>query len=166
MMDNLVRDVQVLWKAESLIGKIWLDVMMRRFALFAFAGLIAVFGLGMANVAGFYGLQESWGPVWAAALVAIADLIIALVIALLGRSVRPSSELDLAFDIRRTAIESIQADAQDLKGSVEALGQQIRQTRETISGFVQHPLNAAAENLLVPAVMSILRGLRARKDEG
>ena len=166
MMDNLVRDVQVLWKAESLIGKIWLDVLLRRFALFAFAGLIAVFGLGMANVAGFYELQQFLGPVWAAALVAIADLVIALVIALLARSIKPSSELDLAFDIRKTAIESIQADTQDLKGSVEALGQQIRQTRETISGFVQRPLNAAAENLLVPAVLSILRGLRARKEQG
>lgn len=56
MIDNLVRDLQVLWKADALIGKIWLNVMARRFGLFAFAGLIAVFGLGMANVAGFYAL--------------------------------------------------------------------------------------------------------------
>jgi hypothetical protein len=62
MIDNLVRDLQVLWKADALIGKIWLNVMARRFGLFAFAGLIAVFGLGMANVAGFYALQPSWSP--------------------------------------------------------------------------------------------------------
>jgi hypothetical protein len=63
MIDNIVRDLQVVAKADSLIGKIWLNVVARRFGLFAFAGLVAVFGLGMANVAGFYGLQQYWGPV-------------------------------------------------------------------------------------------------------
>ena len=59
MIDNLIRDLQVLRKADLLIGRIWLNVMARRFGLFAFAGFIAVFGLGMANVAGFYALEAS-----------------------------------------------------------------------------------------------------------
>lgn len=165
MRDNLIRDLQVLWKADSLIGKIWLDVMARRFALFALAGLIAVFGLGMANVAGFYGLEQIWGPVWAALTVAMADLVVALIIALIARSVQPGSEIELAFDIRKTAIASIQADTRDLKDTIDSLGRQIQQTRDTISSFVQRPLNAAAENLLVPAVLSILRGLRSKKTQ-
>jgi hypothetical protein len=41
----------------------------------------------MANVAGFYGLQEYWAPVWAATIVAVADLNIALIIVLLGRNI-------------------------------------------------------------------------------
>jgi hypothetical protein len=164
MVDNIFRDLQVLWKADSLIGRIWLNVMARRFGLFALAGLVAVFGLGMANVAGFYGLQQSWGPVWAAAIVAIADLVLALIIVLAGRSVQPGPEIELAFDVRKMAIDAIQADAGDLKNTVGSLGQQIRQTRDTIAGFAQHPLNAATEQLLVPAVLSILRGLRAKKE--
>jgi hypothetical protein len=62
MIDNLVRDLQVLRKADFLIGRIWLGVPARRMSLFAFAALIAVFGLGMADVAAFYALQ---GPVGA-----------------------------------------------------------------------------------------------------
>jgi len=53
MIDNLMRDLQVLWKAHSLIGRIWLNVLARRPPLSVFVVLIAVFGLGMANVAGF-----------------------------------------------------------------------------------------------------------------
>ena len=136
----------------------------RRFGLFALAGLVAVFGLGMANVAGFYGLQQSWGPVWAAAIVAVADLIIALIIVLLGRSIRPGPEIELAFDVRKMAIEAIQADARDIKSTVDSLGKQIRQTKETIAGFVHRPLDTAAEHLLVPAVLSIVRGLRSKKE--
>jgi hypothetical protein len=164
MIDNIVRDLQVLGKADSLIGRIWLNVMARRFGLFALAGLVGVFGLGMANVAGFYGLQQSWGPVWAAAIVAIADLIIALIIVLLGRSIRPGPEIELAFDVRKMAIEAIQADAREIKDTVDSLGQQIRQTKDTIAGFVHRPLDTAAEHLLVPAVLSIVRGLRSKKE--
>jgi hypothetical protein len=164
MLDNILRDLQVLWKADSLIGRIWLNVMARRFGLFALAGLVAVFGLGMANVAGFYGLQQSWGPVWAAAIVAAADLVLALVIVLAGRSVQPGPEIELALDVRKMAIDAIQADADDLKGTLGLLGQQIRQTKDAIAGFAQHPLSAATEQLLIPAVVSMLRGLRAKKD--
>ena len=109
MIDNLLRDLQVLGKADSLIGKIWLNVMARRFGLFALAGLVAVFGLGMANLAVFFGLQQSWGPVWSAAIVALADLILAVVIVILGRSIHPGPEIELAFDVRKMAIEAIQA---------------------------------------------------------
>ena len=164
MIDNIVRDLQVLGKADSLIGRIWLDVTARRFGLLALAGLVAVFGLGMANVAAFYGLQQYWGPVWAAAIVAVADLIISLIIVLLGTSIRPGVELDLATDVRKMAIEAIQADSQDIKGTVDSLGQQIRQTRDTVAGFAQRPLNTAAEQLLVPAVLSIVKGLRSKKE--
>jgi hypothetical protein len=70
MIDHLLRDLQVLRKADLLIAKIWLNVLVRRIGLVALAGLIAVFGLGMANVAGFYALQASIGAVWAATVVA------------------------------------------------------------------------------------------------
>ena len=33
MMDDLMRDLQVLWKANSLIGRIWLNVIARRLGL-------------------------------------------------------------------------------------------------------------------------------------
>jgi hypothetical protein len=163
MIDNIVRDLQVLGKADSLIGKIWLNVMARRFGLFALASLVAVFGLGMANVAGFYALQP-WGPVGAAAMISGADLLLALIIVLMGRSIKPGPEIEFAFDVRKMAIEAIQTDSRDIKETVDSLGQQIRQTKDTIAGFVHHPLDTAAEHLLVPAVLSIVRGLRSKKE--
>ncbi len=59
MIDDIVRDLQVLAKADSMIGRIWLNVMARRFGLYAFAGLLAVLGLAMANVAALSALQQS-----------------------------------------------------------------------------------------------------------
>ena len=153
MIDKLVRDLQILWKADTLIGRIWLEVLARRFALVILAALICVFGLGMANLAGFYALQPAWGPVWAAALVALADLVLALVVALVGRSAKPGPEIELAFEVRKMALGSLQDNVKDLK-----------HTTESVAGFFQHPLDAATDKLLVPLALSIVRGLRSKKD--
>jgi len=163
MFDNIVRDLQILHKTDVLIGRVWLGVMARRFSLFAFAGLIAVFGLGMANVAGFYALQTSVGSVWAAAIVAIVDFVIAAVVLLVASNARPGAEMDLAFEVRKMAIQSLQADTQDIKLAIESIGQEIRDAKASIIGLVHNPLDAAAQKLLIPAVLSIVRGLRSKK---
>ena len=165
MIENIVRDLQVLARADSLIGRFWVAALARRFGLFALAGLIAVFGLGMIDVAAFYALERGWGAVWAAAVVGVADLIVALIIVLLGRGARPGPEMELAFDVRKMAFEALRADSRDIKLDIDSLGQQLRQTKDTVTGFVQHPLDTAAEHLLMPAVLSILRGLRSKKQQ-
>lgn len=165
MIDNLVRDLQVLRKADFLIGKIWLGVLARRFGLFALAGLIGVFGLGMANVAGFYALQVSAGPIWGAAIVAIVDLVIAAIVLLVAANARPGPEIELAFDVRKMAIDAIQVDARDLKLTVDAFGQEIREVKANIVGFAHNPLDVAAQKLLVPAALSIIKGMRSKKTQ-
>lgn len=163
MIDDLIRDLQVLMKADLLIGRIWLNVMARRLALFVFAALIAVFGLGMANLAAFYALQTSLGAVWAAAVVAAADLILAAFVLTFASKVRPGSELELALEVRKMAIASLQTDSAEIKLAVDSMRQDIQQTKDSIAGFVHDPLSAAAERLLVPAAVSLLRGLRTKK---
>ena len=163
MRDDLVRDLQVLWKADLLIGRIWLNVMARRLALFVFAALIAVFGLGMANVSGFYALQASLGLVWAAAVVAIVDFFLAAIVLTFASRVRPGSEIELAHEVRKMAIASLQSDSADIKLAIDSLRQDIRQTKDSIAGFVHDPLSGAAERLLVPAALSLLKSLRSKK---
>ena len=63
MIEDLIHDFRLLQKADSLIARFWLRVVARRLAASLFAGLIAIFGLGMANVAGFRALESSLGPI-------------------------------------------------------------------------------------------------------
>jgi putative superfamily III holin-X len=164
MIDHLLRDLQVLRKADLLIAKIWLNVLVRRIGLFAFAGLIAVFGLGMANVAGFYALQDSVGAVWAATMVALVDFLVAAIVVLVAGKSKPGPDLDLAFDVRKMAVESIQADARDLKLTLDALGQEVKNVKANIVQLVENPLDLAAQKLLIPAALSIIRGMRSKKE--
>jgi hypothetical protein len=165
MIDNMVRDLQLLWRAETLIAKIWVEVLSRRLGLFAVAGLIAALGLGMANVAGLFGLLPVVGMAWAAAIVALADFVLAGIVVLTARGIGPGRDIELALDVRNTAVASLQADARDLKASLDAVGQDIRDTKERIVGFVHNPLDSAAQTLLVPAIAAIIKALRARKAE-
>ncbi len=162
MFDQFISHLQVLSKANSLIARIWLAVMARRFALFVFAGLIAVFGLAMADVAGFFALQSVVSTVWAATIVALVDFAIAAVMALIALTAKPGPELDLALEVRGMAIKSLQADARDLEAGVKAYGQQLRDAKDRIAGIVSNPLDMAAQKLLLPAVIAIVKGLRAR----
>ena len=164
MIDHLLHDLQVLRKADLLIGKIWLGVFARRLGLFAFAGLIAVFGLGMANLAAYNGFQQPLGPIWSAAVVAIADLVIAAVVLLVADKSRPGPEIDMAFEMRRMAVASMQDNARDLKLTVDAFTQEVRIAKDNVAAVVHNPLDVAAEKLLVPAILSIIKGLRSKKE--
>ena len=84
---------------------------------------------------------------------ALADLVLALVVALVGRSAKPGPEIELAFEVRKMALGSLQDNVKDLK-----------HTTESVAGFFQHPLDAATDKLLVPLALSIVRGLRSKKD--
>jgi len=165
MMEDFIRDLHHLQKADSLIGKIWLKLFALQFGLFAFAGLIAALGFTMTNIAGFYGLQAPLGPVWAAVVVAIGDFILAAVVVQAARKSEPGPEMALALDTRKMAIEAIQADARDIKITIDTFGQDIRDTKDAIAGFVQNPLDATVQNLLIPAATSIIKGLGSKKDQ-
>jgi len=165
MTNDLAKDLDLLRKADLLIGRIWLNAMARRLGFLVLAGLFAVFGLGMTNVAGFYGLQEFAGPAWAAVIVAIADFILFAMVLLVAGNVTPGSEIKLAIDVRKMAMDAVQADAQDLKLNIDAFGQEIRDVKEGIMGFLQNPLDVAVQKLLVPAATSIINRLRPQKNQ-
>lgn len=165
MIEELMQDLRLLQKADSLIAQFWLRVAARRFALALFAGLVALFGLAMANLAGFRALEGALGPVWAPAVVALVDLALAAIVWALGAAIKPDSAIDLAFDVRQMAVDALQADARDLRTIVDSLGSQMRSIKEAVAGLAHHPFDAAAQQLLVPAALSLLKGLRAKKEK-
>ncbi|TIV21449.1 MAG: hypothetical protein E5V90_35600, partial [Mesorhizobium sp.] len=60
----------------------------------------------MVNIAGFYALQVSIGEAWAAAAVALIDIVIAAIVLLVASKSRPGPELELAFEVRKMAVDS------------------------------------------------------------
>jgi hypothetical protein len=165
MIDHLVGDLQTLRKADLLIGRIWFNVLVRRLGLFVFAALIGVFGLGMANVAAYYALQQSIGAIWAAGVMAMADFAIAAIVVALAAKSSPGPEIDAALQLRTMALASIQEDTRSLGATLKSLGDEMTSMKETIARFVQDPLDIVTQNVLVPAVLSLVSAFRSKKDE-
>jgi len=163
MIEDLMQDFRLLQKADSLIARFWLRLAARRFALASFAGLVAMFGLGMANLAGFRALESVLGPVWAPAVVALVDLALAALVWLLAAGAKPDPAIELAFDVRQMAVEAVEKDARGLRAAVDALGSQMRGIKDSVAGLVHDPFESAAQQFLVPAALSLLRSLRGKK---
>jgi hypothetical protein len=53
--------------------------------------------------------------------------------------------------------------ARDLKLTLETFGEEMKDVKATITGLIQNPLDVAAQRLLIPAALSIVKGLRSRK---
>jgi hypothetical protein len=162
MFEEFIGHLQVLSKVDALIARIWLNVLARRFALMMLAALIATFGLAMADIAGFYAFRGPFGPVAAAAIVALADFVVAVAIIAATRLVKPGREMDSAQELRAMAIKSLQSDAAELEETVRGLTQQLRDTKDSIVGLASHPLDAAARALIIPALIAIVKAVRSR----
>jgi len=73
--------------------------------------------------------------------------------ALVASKSHPGPELDLAFEVRKIAVESIQAGTRDLKPTLDALGQEVKNVQANITQLVHNPLDVAAQKLLIPAAL-------------
>ena len=109
-MERLIRNLHVLWRAESLIAGLKVRRASRRGMLLIWACLVGLFGVAMLNVAGFLALQPGLGAVGAALLVAAADFLLAVLTIVAARTVQADPELDLAVEAREIALEELAAE--------------------------------------------------------
>ena len=145
-MQLAFRHLRILWRAERVIAETRLRIMLRRSMLYALAGLIAVFGVGMLNVAAYFFLQSHWGPVWAALIAALGDFVLALVVVLIALAIRPGPELPTAVELRDASVDGLEAELAPLQ---ERFAWLTRAARD--------PLDTVLPAILVPLIVRSLR---------
>jgi hypothetical protein len=164
-MDHLLRDLHFVWRAESIVANIQARGLLRQSELRASAALIAIFALFMLNLAGYFGFQQWWGPVWAAIAVAAIDGAIAAVLFALAAAVKPGRELELAREVRGAALESMEVHARNLQDEAVALRDEVCRIRATLAGFAHNPLDTVLPAIVVPLTRALLKTLRKRTAE-
>jgi hypothetical protein len=152
VLHRVFRYLRILWRVEATIAEARLRVAMRRSVLYASAGLIAAFGLGMLNVAAFFAFESAWGPVWAAVAAALGDFVLAVVVAGIALAARPGSDLNTAVELRQAAIDGIEAEFSALQEPIAWLSRAAR-----------NPIDTVLPAILVPLITAIIRGLRRNK---
>ena len=151
-MQLAFRHLRILWRAERVIAETRLRVLLRRSILYALAGLIAVFGLGMLDVAAFLFLEAQWGPIWAALAAALGDFVIAAVIVGIALATRPGAEMTGALELRDISVEGLEAELAPLQEQFA-----------WFSRAARDPLNSMLPAILVPLITSVVRSLRKSK---
>jgi hypothetical protein len=165
MMDNVVRNLRILWRAESIIADIRFRQMMTRSSLRGAAVLLGVFAFLMGNLALFFALEQSWGSIWAAGLVGLANLLLAILLLIIAERSKPGREMELALEVRNTALQALETDAQVIQQQLTELRDEVRGVRQAIVGFVRHPLDAVLPGMLVPLAGAVIKGLK-KSDDG
>ena len=160
MMDNLVRNLRVLWRAESIIADIRFRQMMTRSSMRGIAALLGAFAFLMGNLALFFALEQSWGAIWAAALIGLANLLLAIILLAMAERSRPGREMELALEVRNTALQALEKDAQVIQQQLTEFRDEVRGVREAVLGFVRHPLDAVLPSMLVPLAGAVIKGLK------
>ncbi|CTQ53752.1 hypothetical protein LP7551_02279 [Roseibium album] len=163
-MESVVRNMRLIWRAELLIIEAKLNIATKKIGATAFAGLIFIFGLGMLNVAGFFALEQEWGPVYAALGVAIADFLIAALLLLWGSRLSTGPELELAKEVRDAGLEELEAKAEHIQDEVMAVRDELLSLKKSLTAFSKNPLDGTINSLLTPILTLLIKSLSKGKN--
>lgn len=149
-MENVVKHLRVLWRTDRIIADIRLRHLLIGLGLWAFAALIAAFGLLMLELSAYFALVQIWSAIAAAAILGAVNFAIAAVLFIVAGRPPSSRDIELANEIHGASIEALQLEARALQAQV--------------SGAVHHPLSTIVP-VLVPLIAIIVKSLRKTATE-
>ena len=144
--ENVVKHLRALWRTDRIIAEIRLRHMLVGLGLRAFAALIAAFGLLMLELSAYFALVQIWSATYAAAILGVANFVIAAILFMVGGRPPAGRELELATEIHGSSVEALQNEARALQSQ--------------FTGMVHHPLNSVLPLVLVPLITMIVKSLK------
>jgi len=142
---KLTRDLDQLSAADAHIVDSYLRSILKRTAFLAGTGIFALLGLAAIGVAIFWQLEPTLGISGASAAVGVLSLALAVVTAFVSAHVAPGREFELAIELRRSALRTLQDDLSLDEGAVR-------------SPYMMSDMMASA--VVVPLLAALLRGIK------
>ena len=144
--ENVVKHLRALWRTDRIIAEIRMRHMLVGLGMRAFAAMIAAFGLLMLELSAYFALVQIWSAISAAAILGLANFVIAAVLFVIGGRPPAGRELELATEIHGSSVEALQNEARALQSQ--------------FNGMVHHPLTSALPVVLVPLITMIIKSLK------
>ena len=144
--ENVVKHLRALWRTDRIIAEIRLRHMLVGLGMRAFAALIAAFGLLMLELSAYFALVQIWSATSAAAILGVANFVIAAILFVIGGRPPAGRELELASEIHGSSLEALQNEARALQSQ--------------FTGMVHHPLNSVLPMVLVPLITIVVKSLK------
>ncbi len=112
-MSRISRNLSIVLRSERLIAQRQFTIAARRTGLYAAAGLAVGLAVIMLNVAGYFALSETLSKPLSALLVAAANLVLAVLLALFAKSMSSQSDSETVTELRDMALADIEEEIRD-----------------------------------------------------
>ena len=162
-MNSLTRNLNILWRSERLIAEAEWRRSSRQITILVLAGVFGLLALIMLNVAGFYWLATTYGTAQAALAVAVADIVIAAILAVSVQSLKTAPETDMIREFRDSALAEIEAEAESFQTHLVQIRDDVKMIGATVSQVAADPIGSLSPALLIPAINAFTTVVRSKK---
>ena len=163
-MSTITRNLQLFWRAERVLAEARIKLTTRKIILGVVAGIACLFAWGMLNVAGYFALEPAVGKAWAAFIVGAVDIVLAALLVLVAQGLQPGPEEDMVREVRDMALGEMAAEVEDVQKKLVQFREDVEGLGSSISDFVQRPFESFAPSVIGPAVMTIIKLLKSKKN--
>ena len=150
---TLARTLRLYLRSELLVGEIRLKAQMRKASLLLFAALIGLMALVFLNIAAYQMLLAGWGPIKAPSILAIANILLAIILVVSAAFTRPGPDLVAARELRDLTSATLESELKS-NPAVAAIG-----SMTGLNGLGSWD----SARFLVPIISAIIRSLKRRK---
>jgi len=154
-MERFLHSLSIWWRSERLLAEQQLRLSARRIQFNVLALLVALCGVAMLSVAGFFALAPHWGNALAALAVGGIDLLLAVAVLNYASSLQ-LSEVDMVKEVRDMALNDMEEEVALAQSEIEGIMNEVR-------GFFHNPVQTLLPGAISPLVSAITRGLSGRK---
>lgn len=162
-MNSLTRNLNILWRSERLLAEAEWRRSSRQITILVLAGVFGLLALIMLNVAGFYWLATTYGTAQAALAVAVADIVIAAVLAVSAQSLKTAPETDMIREFRDSALAEIETEAEAFQTHLVQIRDDVKTIGATVSKVAADPIGSLSPALLIPAINAFTTVVRSKK---
>ncbi len=147
-MNRISRNLMIIYRTERLITRRRWAVLQQQTVLMALAGLAALASLILLNVTLYLTLSNWVSPALAAAILTVANIVIAALLALAAGRMNVEHEIAPAVEVRDMAIA-------DIEDELEGMAEEVNDVVRSVKNLSANPLGSLT-TLLVPILTAAI----------
>ena len=148
-MNRISRNLAIVYKTERLIARRRFAVVQQQTVLMALAGVVAMIGLVLVNVALYFLLGTRMSSAAAAGILAVANLGLAALLVTVATRMNVDREIEPAVEVRDMAFAELEAEVDDAT-------QEVREIVNSVKNLHRDPFGSLS-TLLVPLITMLLK---------
>lgn len=149
-MNRISRNISIILRAEQSIARRRMAVLRNQTGLMMFAGLVAVVGIIMLNIAAFYELSVTMTPQKSALIVALVNLVLAGILVFVATRMSAAKDIEPVEELRDLAMGDLELEIQSAADEISDIGSSIRR-------MARDPFGSVLPSVIAPLLASLIR---------